>query len=56
MNNAKKLEKIRLLPLKMSDLSQVAVYSQSSDIYKVSVTMVGRPGSSVDSEMMWAKE
>lgn len=54
MNDAKReLEKVRFLTLKMSDLSQVAVYSESSHIYKVSVVMVDRPGSSVDSEIMW---
>lgn len=48
MNDAKReLEKVRFLTLKMSDLSQVAVYSESSHIYKVSVVMVDRPGSSV---------
>lgn len=56
MNNAKKeLERFLSSTLKMSDLSQVAVYSESSDIYKVSVTIVDRPGSSVDSEIMTVK-
>lgn len=58
MNDARKeLAKIRFLnTLKMSDLSQVAVYSESSDIYKVSVMIGDRPGSSADSETMWGKE
>lgn len=53
MTHAKKeLERFLSSTPKMSDLSQVAVYSESSDIYKVSVMIADRPGSSVGPELM----